>query len=118
MNKDLFRQLSTDKGRWKFINEHRNSARPSVSIDSLRNSFGDVVTDPMQIDELLNYKFSKLCKYLGRSRGAPPNFRETENKQILIVLAFARLLYAKQPMNYCNLEKTNLVGHLPSHPGH
>ena len=81
VNKDLQRQLSTDKDRWKFINEQRNSARPSASIDSLRNSFGDVLTGPMQIPELLNYKFSKLGEYLGRSRSAPPNFRETENEQ-------------------------------------
>ena len=79
MNNDLLRQLSTDKDRWKFINEQRNSARPSVC--SLRNSFGDVLTGPMQIAELLNYKFSKLGEYLGRSRSAPPNFRETEHKQ-------------------------------------
>ena len=66
VNKDLLRQLSTDKDRWKFIYEQRNSARPSVSIDSRRNSFGDVLTGPMQIAELLNYKFSKLGEYLGR----------------------------------------------------
>ena len=81
MNKDLLRQLSTDKDRWKFINEQRNSARPSMSIDSLRNSFGDVFTGPMQIAELLNYKFSKLGEKLGRSRSAPPNLRETEHEQ-------------------------------------
>ena len=95
VNKDLLRQLSKDKDRWKFINEQRNSARPSVSTDSLRNSFGDVLTGPIQIAELLNYNFSKLGEYLGRSRSAPPNFRETEHDKILIVLAFARLLYAK-----------------------
>ena len=44
VKKDLLRQLSTDKDRWKFINEQRNPDRPSVSIDSLRNSFGDVLT--------------------------------------------------------------------------
>ena len=81
MNKDLLRQLSTDKDRWKFINEQRNSARPSMSIDSLRNSFGDVFTGPMQIVELLNYKFSELGENLGRSRSAPPNLRETEHEQ-------------------------------------
>ena len=81
MNEDLLRQLSTDKDRWKFINEQRNSARPSVSIDSLRNSFGDVLIGPMQIAKLLNYNFSKLGEYLGRSRSAPQNFRETEHEQ-------------------------------------
>ena len=81
VNKDLLRQLSADKDRWKFINEQRNSARPSMSIDSLRNSFGDVLTGPMQIAELLTYKFSKLGEYLGRSRSAPPNFRETEHEK-------------------------------------
>ena len=80
VNKDLFRQLSTDKDRWKFINEQRNSARPSVSIDSLRNSFGDILTGPMQIAELFNYKFSKLGEYLGRSRSTTPNFREPEHE--------------------------------------
>ena len=81
MNKDLLRQLSTDKDRWNFINEQTNSARPSMSNDSPRNSFGDVLTGPMQIAELLNYKFSKLGEYLGRSRSAPPNFKETEHEQ-------------------------------------
>ena len=88
MNEDLLRQLSTDKDRWKFINEQRISARPSVSIDSLRNSFGDVLTGPMQIAKLLNYKFSKLGEYLGRSRSAPPNFRETELEQDFICFGF------------------------------
>ena len=80
-NKDSLRQLSTDKDRLKFINEQRNSVRSSVSIDSLRNSFGDVLTGPLQIAELVNYKFSKLGGYVGRRRSTPPNFRETELEQ-------------------------------------
>ena len=88
VNKDLLRQLSTDKDRWKFINEQRNSARPSVSIDSRRNSFGDVLTGPMQIAELLNYKFSKLGKNLSRSRSTPPKFREIEHEQVFNCFGF------------------------------
>ena len=57
-------------------------------IDSLRNSFGDVLTGPMQIAELLNYKFSKLGEYLGRSKSAPPNFRETEHEQVFNCFGF------------------------------
>ena len=94
-NKDCLRQLSTDKDRLKFINEQRNSVRFSVSIDSLRNSLGDVLTGPMQIAELLNYKFSKLGEYLGCRRSTPPKFRETEHEQDFNCFGFRSLLYAK-----------------------
>ena len=42
----------------------------------------------MQIAEPVNYKFSKLGEYLGHSRSAPPNFRETEHEQDFNCLCF------------------------------
>ena len=116
MNKDLLRQLSTDKDRWKFINEQRNSARPSVSNDSLRNSFGEVLTGPMQIAELLNYKFSKLGEYLGRSRSAPPNFRETELEQDFNCFAFCSFAVREVTNELLRLRKDKPRGPSPIPP--
>ena len=116
MNKDLLRQLSTDKDRWKFINKQRNSARPSVSIDSLRNSFGDVLTSAMQIAELLNYKFSKLGEYLGRSRSAPSNFRETKHEQDFNCFGFRSFAVREVTDDILRLRKDKPRGPSPIPP--
>ena len=116
VNKDLLRQLSTDEDRWKFINEQRNSARPSVSIDSHRNSFGDVLTGPMQIAELLNYKFSKLGVYVGRSRIAPPNFRETEHEQDFNCFGFRSFAVCEVTDELLRLRKDKPHGPSPIPP--
>ena len=68
MNKqiDFFRNLTSEKDKWNFINEARNSKRTKANISSLKNSFGDLITDPKRIANLLNYRFSKLGDYAGK----------------------------------------------------
>ena len=55
-----FGSLKTERERWKFINEARNSKRTKSSISSLRNSFGDIITEQKDIANLFNYKFCRL----------------------------------------------------------
>ena len=116
MNEDLLRQLSTDKDRWKLINEQRNSARPSVSIDSIRNSFADVLTGPMQIAELLNYEFSKFGEYLGRNSSAPPNLRETEHEQDFNCFGFCSFAVREVTDELLRLRKDKPRGPSPIPP--
>ena len=68
MNKhiEFFRNLTSEKDKWNFINEARNSQRTKTNISSLRNSFGDLITDPKRIANLLNYRFSKLGDYASK----------------------------------------------------
>ena len=68
MNKQIefFRNLTSEKDKWNFINEVRNSLRTKTHISSHRNSFGDLITDPKRIANLLNYRFSKLGDYAGK----------------------------------------------------
>ena len=57
---EFFRNLTSQKDKFKkkkFKNA-RNSPRTKTNISSLRNSFGDLITDPKRIANLLNYRFS------------------------------------------------------------
>ena len=42
---ECFNNLNSERDRWNFINETRNSKRTKTEIFSLKNSFGDIVTD-------------------------------------------------------------------------
>ena len=57
---ECFSNLKSERDRWNFINETKNSERTKTEIFSLKNSFGDTVTDQKRIANLLNYRFSKL----------------------------------------------------------
>ena len=65
---ECFNNLKSERDRWNFINETKNSKRTKTEIFSLKNSFGDTVTDQKRIANLLNYRFSKLGEYLGQTR--------------------------------------------------
>ena len=65
---ECFKNLKSERDRWNFINETKNSKRTKTEIFSLKNSFGDTVTDQKRIANLLNYRFSKLGEYLGQTR--------------------------------------------------
>ena len=60
-----FLSLTTEREKWNFINEVRNSVRTKTDISCLRNSFGDLETDQKRIANLLNYRFSKLGDLFG-----------------------------------------------------
>ena len=64
----VFNNLESDKDKWNFINEARNCKKTKTETNSLRNSFGDLVTDQTKIANLLNYRFSKLGDYLGKQK--------------------------------------------------
>ena len=62
---NVFNGFTSEKDKWNFINEARNTRRSNVQIHSLRNCFGDTVTDDLRMANLLNYRFSKLGDYSG-----------------------------------------------------
>ena len=62
---NTFANLKTDRQKWNFINEARNSQRCKTSIPSLKNSFKDVITNQTSIANLLDNKLSKFGDYLG-----------------------------------------------------
>ena len=70
-----FNNLNSDRVKWNFINEARNSLRTKTRIISLRNVFGDIITNQRKIANLLNYKYSKLGDFLGK----PATYIEPNN---------------------------------------
>ena len=74
--KSVFGSLQTDRDKWNFISEVRNSKKTKTNIRTLKNSFGDIITDQKRIANLLNQHFSKLSDFFGdRGKGLPtPNF--------------------------------------------
>ena len=61
--KSVFESLQTDREKWNFF-------------ETLKNSFGDIITDQKRIANLLNYHCSKLGDFFGeKGKGLPtPNF--------------------------------------------
>ena len=74
--KSFFESLQTVRENWNFISEVRNSKKTKTNIRTLKNSFGDIITDQKRIANLLNYHFSKLGDFFGKKgKGQPtPNF--------------------------------------------
>ena len=70
--------LKSERDRWNIINDTRNSKRLKTEILSLKNSFGDIVTDQKRFANLLNYRFSKLGEYFGQAR----QYMSTTSKEI------------------------------------
>ena len=60
-----FTELNSEKARWKFIQDLCNKEKTQARIQPLLNSFGDKITKPMEIANLLNYRFSNLGKFIG-----------------------------------------------------
>ena len=60
-----FMELNSEKTRWKFIQDLRKKEKTQARIQSLLNSFGDKITKPMEIANLLNYRFSTLGEFIG-----------------------------------------------------
>ena len=72
-----FKNLKTEKYKWNFISEARNAKRTTTSIPSLKNCFDDLITDELQIVNLLTYRFSKLGDFIGNYQTYVPS-RNTE----------------------------------------
>ena len=62
------KDLTSEKHKWNYINEARTTNRIATTIPSLKNWFCDLVTDDLQIDNLLKYRFFKLGKCLGECK--------------------------------------------------
>ena len=60
--------LLKDFIRWNFIQEVRNNEKQRIVIDTLRNSFGELITNGKDIAKLLNFKFSVLGEYFGERK--------------------------------------------------
>ena len=67
-------ELNSEKARWKFIQDLRNQEKTQTRIQSLLNSFGDKITKPMEIANLLNYRFLTLGEFIGlqQTNNIPP----------------------------------------------
>ena len=71
----LFNSKKSEREKWSIINDTRNSKKSSNLIPLLRNSFGDFITNYLQMVNLPKYKFSTLgCFYEKNSkiRQSPP----------------------------------------------
>lgn len=67
-NKTHFDKLDKPKDKWNFINNIRQSGRTIRQIECMRNSFGQLITEPKKIANFLNYKFSVLLANILASR--------------------------------------------------
>ena len=69
-----FMELNSEKARRKFIQDLRNKKKTQAKIQSLLNSSGDKITKPMEIANLLNYRFSTLGEFicLQQTNNNPP----------------------------------------------
>ena len=78
LQSEYFNILKSERDRRNLTNESRNSKRMKTEIFSLKNSFGDIVTDQKRIANLLNCRFSKLGEYFGQTR----QYMNTTSKDI------------------------------------
>ena len=58
-------ELNSEKARWKFIQDLRNKEKTQARIQFFLNSFVDKITKPMEIANILNYRFSTLGELIG-----------------------------------------------------
>ena len=63
-----FISLNTEKSHWKFKQEVRNNEKQRILIETLRNSFGELITNGKDIANLLNFKFSVSWEYFGERK--------------------------------------------------
>ena len=99
-----FNGLTSEKDKWKFINEARNANRTATTISSLKNCFGDLVTDDLKIANLLNYRFSKLGNYLGDYTSYIPQL-DGENKNNEFMFQPISLFECKKQIKNLNINK-------------
>ena len=59
-----FGNLKSEREKWNFINKARNFRQTCTVIHTLKNAFGDCVSEPMKSPKLANYRFSKVGEYL------------------------------------------------------
>ena len=57
-----FLQLDTEKHKWKFINNIRQSNPAKAGIEVIKNCFGDLITNPTKIANLYNLQICNVWK--------------------------------------------------------
>ena len=103
---ECFNNLKSERDRRNFINETRNSKRTKTEIFSLKNSFGDTVTDQKRIANLLNNRFSKLGENFGQTRKYMNiTSREIKNNNEKFSLQFISLFDCKKHLKLLNKNK-------------
>ena len=60
-----FMELNSEKARWNFIQDLRNKEKAQTRIQYLLNSFDNKKTKPMEMANLLNYRFFSLGEFSG-----------------------------------------------------
>ena len=58
-------ELNSEKARWNFIQDLRVKEKTQTRIHSFLSSFGNRITKPKEIANLLNYRFSTLGELIG-----------------------------------------------------
>ena len=112
---ECFNNLKSERDRWNFINETKNSKRTKIEIFSLKNSFGDTVTDQKRIANLLNYRFSKLEEYLGQTRQCMNNTsKEIKNNNKKFSLQPISLFDCKKHLKRLNKNKPLGPSNIPA----
>ena len=91
-----FLELTNEREKWNFINEARNSLRTKTVIPSLKNVFGDYVTDQKKVANLLNYRFSKLGDFIGQCK-----FFKEETFNISSIPNFAKFSFHPVTLYEC-----------------
>ena len=62
-----FSNRQTEREKWNFFEEVKNTKRTKTEVDTLKNSFGDFIEVEKQTANLLNYRFSQLGHYFRKS---------------------------------------------------
>ena len=108
MNKqvEFFRNLTSEKDKWNFINDARNSQRTKTHISSLRNSFGDLITDPKRIANLLYYRFSKRGDYAGKRTPYKKLNNKTPERKSLFRFQPSSIFDIKKHIHNLNFNRT------------
>ena len=81
----LFNSKKSEREKWSIINDTRISKKSSNLIPLLRNSFGEFITNNLQMANLLNYKFSTLGCFYEKNSKIRQNHRLLDAKFEIII---------------------------------
>ena len=115
----LFNSKKSERKKWSIINDTRNSKKSSNLIPLLRNSFGDFITNNLQMANLLNYKFSTLgCFYEKNSkiRKSPPTSTYKIRNNNKFSFRFITSAECKKEIHNLNCQRHQV--HPKFQPGH
>ena len=65
LKRDIFNSLRTDRKKWQFIQNEKQTNRDESHIGCLKNSFGERIEDTIKMADLMNYRFITLGNYTG-----------------------------------------------------